>query len=136
MSETPNTSNPQYDRLSREVAKHQEDISRIPATDNPAQLVEFLHLLSSLQARAGAIVGEASLLRGQMEAEFLARNTDNFHVLPPTKFSMLMNAELYRYKALCIAADRLESDITHIADNLRTEISYLKTESMLASSQR
>lgn len=132
---TTNRPDERYDTLLGEVTTYQQAITKTPPADNARLLLEFLHYLSSLQARAGAIVGEASLLKGQRESEFINANLDDFHKLPPTKFSMLMNAELYRYKALCVAADRLESDITHIADNLRTQISYLKGEAKLAPNQ-
>lgn len=132
MSETHEN---RYIALFNEISKYQNDICRLQQLNEPWSLMEFLNYLSSLQGRAGAIVGEANYLKGELESEFIQQNIEDFHKLPPTKFSMMMNASLYKYKALCIAADRLESDITHIADNLRTEISFLKGEARLAPYQ-
>lgn len=111
----------------REELKVMQEFAEDKSAEEQAELLEIrLTTLNSYMARSGRLMAESKLIRDKIKDECYTTYIDKIVALKPSIVKDFINAKCAEANSLVSGFERLNHDLKHISDNIRTQISYEK----------
>lgn len=121
------------DQIEEELLDIQAFLELPYASDNPAACLDRLNTLSQHIARSGKIKADAEWhYHNVVSSEIMNALRDALtDKMTPSTLNKFIDAKAKDFKHLVTFADRVNRSSTHSAENLRTIISFLKSQMQL-----
>ena len=118
-------------KIESELAEIQTFLELPSPSDNPASLTKRLEILSQHMARSGKLKSDAEYHYNTVLSSSIIEALKTASKLSPSTLNKYIESLCKDYKQIVSWAERANRTATHQCENLRTLISYAKSEMSL-----